>query len=34
MDEEGVRVLPILENITGGGKGKTFGVNFSFVVVK
>jgi len=34
MDEEGARVLPVLENITGGGKGRAFGVNFSFVVVR
>lgn len=33
MDEEGARVLPVLENITGGGKGRAFGVNFSFVIV-
>ncbi len=33
MMDEGAWVIPMLENVTGGGKGKAFGLNFSFVIV-
>jgi len=33
MMDDGAWVIPVLETVTGGTRGKAFGMNFSFVIV-